>query len=187
MNIRSCIAAALLMGAASCGEGTTRPADGTQLLLTDSPFPYGDVARVEVFIEEVDASASVDTVGTGSGWVTITRPQQAFDLLTLQRGSTALLGHVDLPAGEYQAIRMTIDPARSHVYRPDGGEVVVHWPSSASGKVVMHALVEDPLVVADGAKIVIDFDVGRSFLVLESSPIQLVFSPWIRAVNEATH
>src|SRR6185369_12785004 len=128
------------------------------------------VARVDVFIEAVDASQSVDTSGTGSNWVTIAQPGQPFNLLELQRGSTALLGASDLPAGEYQAVRMTIDPARSHVYRPNGDEVVVHWPQTPTGLIVMHALVEDPLAVAPGAKIVIDFDVGRSFLVLETFP-----------------
>jgi hypothetical protein len=185
MKLRSLIGAAALLVGAACTDTSISPSGHTQVLLTDSPFPYDDVSRVEVFIEEVDGSQSVDTTGTGSNWVTIAQPQAAFNLLQLQRGSTALLGSAELPAGEYRALRMTIDPSRSHVYRPNGDEVVVHWPQTPTGLIVMHALVEDPLAVAPGAKIVIDFDVGRSFLVLESSPTQLVFSPWIRAVNDA--
>jgi hypothetical protein len=178
-------AAAIVIAAVSCTDTTITPSGHTQVLLTDSPFPYDGVARVDVFVEEVDASQSVDTSGTGSNWVTIAQPAQAFNLLELQRGSTALLGSSELPAGEYRAVRMTIDPARSHVFAPNGDEVVVQWPQTPSGKIVMHALVEDPLAVAPGAKIVIDFDVGRSFLVLKTLPLQLVFSPWIRAVNDA--
>ncbi|MBI2795830.1 MAG: hypothetical protein HYX65_03890 [Gemmatimonadetes bacterium] len=36
-----------------------------------------------------------------------------------------------------------------------------------------------------GARIVIDFDVGRSLLVLESMPRQFVLIPWLRSVNDA--
>ena len=185
MKIGRILVAAAALVFAACTDGQAPPTGGTQVLLTDSPFPFDDVAHVNVYIESVDASVDLDTTGTGADWVSIAQPMQAFDLLSLQGGTTAVLGNADIPAGQYRAVRMTIDPSQSHVYRPNGDEVVVHWPVTPSGKIIMHALVEEPLATGDGAKIVIDFDVGRSFLVLESFPTQLVFSPWIRAVNDA--
>ncbi len=170
---------------AACVDEPGGPGAGdVQVLLTDAPFPFESVQRVDVFIEQVDASEQVDTSGAAT-WTTIARPQQAFNLLDLQRGSTALLGNVTLPAGQYRAVRMTIDPARSRIVLQGGQDAVVHWPVTPGGLIVLHALVEQPLAVGAGAKIIIDFDVGRSFLVLESLPPQFVFIPYIRAFNEA--
>ena len=176
--------AGLMVGSACTDNGSGPNSGGTQVLLTDAPFPYEDVARVDVYIKSVEASAEFDT-STGVNWISIATPEQAFNLLELQRGSTALLGDAELAAGQYAAIRMTIDPAQSSITMDDGSLATVHWGHTAGGLITMHALVEEPLATGPGARIVIDFDVGRSFLVLESFPEQFVFSPWIRAVNEA--
>ncbi|MBI2795831.1 MAG: DUF4382 domain-containing protein [Gemmatimonadetes bacterium] len=55
-------------------------------------------------------------------------PERVFDLLQFQRGSTALLGDVDLAARQYRAIRMTIDPSKSSVVLHDASSANVHWP-----------------------------------------------------------
>ncbi len=185
---RTLMTAAVLLALlpAACVDEAGGPGSGeVQVLLTDAPFPFESVERVDVFIEQVDASEQVDTSGAGVTWATIARPQQAFNLLELQRGSTALLGNVNLPAGQYRAVRMSIDPARSRIVLVGGQDAVVHWPVTPGGLIVMHALVEQPLAVAAGAKIILDFDVGRSFVVLESAPPQFVFIPYIRAFNDA--
>lgn len=188
LSVRNGLLAVLVAGlvvASACTDNGSGPnTGGTQVLLTDAPFPYEDVARVDVYIKSVEASAEFDT-STGVNWISIAQPEQAFNLLELQRGSTALLGDAELPAGQYAAIRMTIDPAQSSITMDDGSLATVHWGHTSGGLIIMHALVEEPLATGPGARIVIDFDVGRSFLVLESFPEQFVFSPWIRAVNEA--
>jgi hypothetical protein len=62
----------------------------------------------------------------------------------------------------------------------------VQWP--VSGELTLYALVEHPLMITTeaGGHIVIDFDVGRSFLLLGSVGAgSFQFLPWIRAVNDA--
>jgi hypothetical protein len=128
----------------------------------------------------VEASTSADTA-LGQQWTIVAEPGRVINLLDLQAGTTTLIGEVDLPAGQYRAIRVTINTALSSVVGIDG----THWPVAwgVPGPLTMYALVEDELAIpSDGARIVIDFDVGRSFQILGD---QLVFLPWLRAINES--
>jgi hypothetical protein len=94
---------------------------------------------------------------------------------------TTLIGEGDIPAGQYHAVRITIDPTLSSVTATDGSQVPVAWGQNAA--FTIYAGVENPLPVSGaGARVVIDFDVGRSFRVAGSG---LLFIPWLRAVNES--
>lgn len=180
------IAAALAL-AAACSDGTTGTAGGgrTQILLTDAPMGVDSlvprsVARVDLFVVRIDASASTDTgAAAGDAWVTVAQPQRAFNLLELQNGTSALAGEADLPAGQYRAVRVVIDVARSGITWSDGSAASVHWP--VAGQLALYALVESPLDVPPaGTKIVIDVDAGRTFA--SDGAGGFLFIPWLRAV-----
>lgn len=185
--------AALALSAAlaipiACSDGTA-PGGGngngsTSVLLTDAPFPYDSLQSVNVYVVSIAASVTGDTTA-GAPWVTIAEPHRAFDMLDLQNGRTALAGAADIPAGEYKAVRMVIDTDSSSIITKDGLDASVDWQSSA-GRPVLYALVERPVSVPeDGASIVIDFDVGRSFLCPIEGCSSFIFSPVLRAVDEA--
>jgi hypothetical protein len=172
-----------LVELACARDGTLDPPSNglTRVLLTDAPFPFDQVSRVDVFIVSVAAADVPDTLASADPWVTIAEPHSSFNLLELQRGTTTIVGESLLPVGLYQAVRVVIDADLSSITMKDGSEAVVDW--QRQGEVALHALVEDPLdVPVEGAQIVIDFDVGRSFLPMGNG---FVFIPWIRAVNEA--
>jgi hypothetical protein len=165
---------------------------GTRVLLTDAPFPFDQVSRVDVYIVSVDASETADTLDPGRQWTNIVTPRQRFNLLDLQQGATALVGEGDIPAGQYQAVRVVIDTDSSSISYRGGGFAQIRWP--VAGELALHALVEEPVdVPQSGGEIVIDFDVGRSFAVNEwkadsigpTGGPDFFFIPWIRAVNEA--
>jgi hypothetical protein len=163
--------------------GTTTGKGTTQVLLTDAPFPYDSIAHVSIFVEHIEASPSSDTTPANHDWVTVASPNAAFDLLALQNGRTASLGEGALPTGRYHAIRMVLNTDRSSIVNRDGATVPVTWGSSA-GEPTLYALVESPIDVAGGGSVVIDFDVGRSFLCPGTSCTgELVFSPVFRAVD----
>ena len=153
------------------------------MFITDSPFPYDAVARVDIHIVRIDASASLDTTGLDPAvWVPVVEPRRTVNLLELTAGTKSLLGEVDLAAGQYRALRVVINTALSSITMRDGSAAAVQWPMQ--GELTLYAYVEDPLAVEpDGARIVLDFDVGRSFLPQGTNGF--VFLPWIRAVNEA--
>jgi hypothetical protein len=177
--------AAIALAALGCSDATTGNGRGgrTRVYLTDAPFPYGDIAAVNVYIARIEASGSIDTTGLNpQQWVTIATPERTFNLLDFQGGTTTLLGEADLPADEYAAVRVVVNTNRSSVVRNDGSMAPVHWP--LSGDLELYAIVEPVLSVPSaGAQIVLDFDVGQTFL--DDGNGGFYFSPWIRAVNEA--
>src|SRR3989454_6724283 len=123
---------------------------------------------------------------SGGDWVVIAEPRQTFDLLQLQPGTTAIVGEGQIPAGEYHAIRMTIDTSLSSIRVP-AGQVPVNWNNySGSNEMPLYASVDYPVNVAsDGAEIVIDFDVGRSFRWALYGTREFTLFPWLRAISTA--
>lgn len=168
---------------AGCGDDPTPPggAGETRIKLTDAPFPYDSVERVELYVVRIAASTQADTAD-GAQWVTVATPRRRFDVLALQQGTTALVGSGELPAGSYRAVRMVIDTDSSGIVLRDGSDAQVQWP--VAGELALHALVEAPMDVTEaGADIVIDVDLGHSFFHWGGN--RFSFMPVIRAVNEA--
>jgi uncharacterized protein DUF4382/carboxypeptidase family protein len=156
----------------------------TRVFITDAPFPFDTVGSVNIFVTKIEACACLDTTDQSGTWVTIATPNKSFDLLTLQQGATAFVGQGAIEAGKYAQIRMTIDANQSSIKYVGGSNATVIWPNS--GLVVLNAAVENPLAVsATGAEIVIDFDVGRSFLYDFSGNKDFLMFPSLRAVNIA--
>jgi len=183
------LAVALLTVHGCYRDDSSGPPHGKPLarvLLTDAPFPYDSVASVNVYVVRIEASTGLDTSGGGQ-WVLITEPQKAFNLLDLQQGTTAFVGAGELPAGQYHAIRMTIDTSLSSIVWNNGSTAPVNWQNySGSNEEPLYALVEYPVTVpTDGADIVIDFDIGRSFLYNFLGTNEFILAPQLRAINAA--
>lgn len=178
------------LGTACQDTPSAGPAGGSgvaRVFLTDAPFPYDLVDRVEVYVVEIAASTQPDTGADATqGWVTIAEPRQRFDLLELQQGTTTLVGEGQLPADDYRAVRLTLNADSSRLIMRDGRVASVDWQSTVP-VFSLHALVESPIGVDSlaGADIVIDFDVGRSFIYGISFCCDFLFIPWVRAVNAA--
>jgi hypothetical protein len=182
----------------TCDDHVIEPLDGslTRTLLTDSPFPFSRVSRVDVYIVSVSASLSADTGSTATGFVALATPNRRINLLNLQNGSTDELGAVRLPSGAITAVRMVIDTDSSSITLKDGTVLTarskpgIAWQSSA-GRPVLNALIHEQITLPDtGATIVIDFDVGRAFIPgYDVTPLTdslgFVFSPVLGAASVA--
>jgi len=182
------LAAALCLGGACYQDDTTFPPTlpVARVLLTDAPFPHDSVASVNVYVVRVEAKAHV---GPAAGeWAVVAEPRRVFNLLQLRRGTTAFLGERELQAGQYHMIRMTIDTSESSIVWKDGSRARVNWENgSGSNEQAVYAVVQYPMNVAlSGAEIVIDFDVGRSFLYDFYGARDFTFVPQLRAVDAAT-
>ncbi len=169
------------------------PATATHILLTDDPFPYDRVARVDVYVVSVSVSLSPDTSGTGS-FVTVATPNRRIDVLALQGGDTDELGALKLPTGIITAVRLVIDTDSSSITLKDGRLLTgtsspgIAWQSSA-GRPVLNALVHEQIAVPDsGGRVVIVFDVGEAFIPVSamnpsSTDSGFVFSPFFTALD----
>lgn len=157
----------------------------TRVLITDAPFPFDTVESVDIYFISISASMEPDT-GNDAGsmhWVPIVEPHRQINLLSLQRGDTALLGEKEIPADQYKAIQVVIDVDSSAIRFKNGSQAVVRWGSS--GRQALHTFVEAAMdVPSEGADIVLDFDVGMSFPHNNLGDGAFDFFPFIRAVNE---
>jgi hypothetical protein len=157
---------------------TARP---TRVFVTDDPFPYDTVARVDLYIESIAINTSADTSATAN-WVTLATPNRRINLLDYQNGDAALLDSASVPAGQYGAVRVVLDTDSSRIVATTGAEMHIDWQSSA-GHPTLYAYVEHPIGIPDsGAAVVVDFDVGQSFF-WETQHNHFIFSPVFRAVE----
>ena len=197
------LAAASLASVAACGDDTG-PGMGTlSVVLTDAPVPFDSVARADLHVLRVDAKlaesseqqAAQDADGAENGtdpsrdWVTIAAPDRLIDLLALQRGVVTDLGSATLPTGSYRGFRLVLDTERSSVTLVDGtvlrGGDGIEFPSGAQSGIKIN--LRDPIrVTADSTVLVLDFDLGSSFVMRGNSLSQngLLFKPVIRAMAE---
>jgi hypothetical protein len=165
----------------------------TAVFLTDAPFPFDDITRVDIHVREIALSEALDTAAGAPGWVVLASPDRSFNLLDLQNGSTALLGESEIPPGQYHAVRLVFDPARSTMTHADGrtietaattpGTPGINWQAKGTTP-NLFALVEEAMAIDEnGEEIVIDFDVGRSFLYDGNDGF--TFLPYLRAITRA--
>jgi hypothetical protein len=76
IRVASALALVLVAGACDNGGGTVAPSGNvTHTLITDAPFPFHRVARVDLYIVSVSASLSPDT-GAGGSFVTLATPKR---------------------------------------------------------------------------------------------------------------
>ena len=186
---------ALVLGACSDSGPSSSTTGVLSARLTDAPFPFASVKSADMFVVRIDAKMDeasdadvADTTTPGSnadpshGWVTIAEPNQSYNLLDLQNGTTVNLGQTTLPTGNYRGFRLILDTDKSSITLTDGTTADIVWPSAAQTGVKI-TLTKPIEVTADGTQMVLDFDLGSSF-VLRGSTIKangLLFKPVIRA------
>ncbi len=186
---------AIILPAATCSDSSVAPGAGaTHTLLTDDPFPYYRVGRVDLFVVSVSASIAPDTAGSANGFKTLATPNRSINVLALQNGLTDELGTADLRSGAITAVRMVIDTDRSSITLKNGAvlrsntQPGIAWQSSA-GQPVLNAINFEQMQVPDtGATVVIVVDVGQMFMPWQyldstSTDSGFVFLPQLRAAD----
>ncbi len=155
-------------------------AEPTQVFLIDAPFPYDQVARVDVYIVRVAAGTSADTTDGAPG--VIAAPHRAFNLLALGNGAAAKLGEGILLSGQYVQFLITMDADSSSITLQDGTVLTnrttpgINWGGYPS-RFSFGLLTDPPVRVADsGATVIIDFDLGRSFSAVDPANAAAGFS-----------
>ena len=195
---RKIIAALAVAGTivAACSEssnGLIESGNGNVTVrLTDAPFPFSQVKRVDVYVVRIEGKlAETDSAQAANpdsdGWITLVSPNTSINLLTLTGGTTATLGVASLPVGTYKSFRMIIDTDQSSVTLNDNSKPEVKWPGS--GKNGIKIKLDQPFEVTNGTTdLLIDFDVGRSFVMRgnDISKNGLLFKPVIHGATVQT-
>jgi hypothetical protein len=167
------------------GTGTLR------VLVTDKPYPYEfitealvTVTRVDVHqVEDGDDGNANDNTGDAGNtnendnvsegddddgsWLTVFQGEETFNLLELRNGRTDLLALADLPAGQYNQMRVVVTAGQ--VTLTDGRVFPLNVPSGEQTGIKLHFTFE----VADGEEsvLLLDVDLSRAFSAIPSGHI----------------
>ncbi len=173
---------------AACSDSSGTGTGLLRVRLTDAPFPFSEVARVDVYVVRVDArktpvtDAATADEANHEGWTTVATPNALINLLDLRNGKTLALGETSLPIGSYNSFRLILDTSKSSITLADGSTPPISFPSA--GQSGLKVRLDEPVVVTeDGSTLILDFDVGRSFVMRGNSTANgFNFKPVIRAV-----
>jgi len=183
----ACAIAAFATAACSDSAGT-----GTGLLtvrLTDAPFPFSNVAAVDVYVVRIDAKQAQSTDAeaadeSSQGWTTVATPNALINLLDLGSGKTVNLGATTLPTGTYQSFRLILDTDKSSITLKDGTKPQISFPSA--GHSGIKVILDEPISLTEnGSVTTLDFDIGRSFVMRGNDAKNgFNFKPVIHAVAQ---
>jgi hypothetical protein len=161
--------------------------------MTDAPFPIDLVESATVTITKVEIRKAGDGISDGTPFMTLwenSEEPKEFSLLELQNGVVAELLDLEIPAGEYNQIRLYVDEAGLEL-KEDGGNFTVKVPSGQQTGIKI--FIEPGLIVEGGltSELLLDFDLSNSFLMQGNTDTPagikgFHFKPVIRAVNNST-
>lgn len=169
---------ALVTGCDDNSTGSEGDTGTMQVVLHDAPTNYQEV---NVHIDRVEVNNSADSE---TGWVTISEPNQTYDLLELTNGATEVLGSKELEAGTYEQIRLILaDDGHTVVVNDTEHDLAVPSGQQTGIKLNINAEIEPDITYT----ILLDFDASRSVVELgnEQSGIEYQLKPVIKATNEA--
>lgn len=188
------LAAAFLIACESDNAPGPQGSGTLVVKLTDAPFPFELVAEANVTIFKIDArlaepleetDASEET-GDGSPFVVLMEEEISVNLLELTNGLTAELADIEVPAGNYDLVRVYVKGV--DVVLNDGTTYDLKVPSGEQTGIKV--FINPELVVSTGltTDVLLDFDVSRSFIAKGSmnSPAGITgfnFKPVIKATN----
>jgi hypothetical protein len=162
---------------ALCGCPAVDNPDGTgrlRVAVTDKPFPFEYIRSAKLTITQVDVRAveatddpnadpndpnEPNSPAASGGFVTIFRGTREFDLVELRNGRTDLLADANVPAGEYDQMRLVV--TKGIVTLTDGRTFDLRVPSGSSSGIKLHFL----FTVTDGEEtpLLLDVDLSRAF------------------------
>src|SRR4051812_5371260 len=178
------------VGVAGCSDSSGTSAGVLSVRLTDAPFPFSEVSRVDVFVVRVDARKTEPTDDEAADetdqtdWTTVASPATMVNLLDLADGKTMNLGAATLATGTYDGFRIIIDPSKSSMTLADGSHPDIKFPGAGHSGIKVK--LDQPIELTEnGSVMTLDFDVGRSFVERGNGAMNgFIFKPVVRAVAQ---
>lgn len=168
-----------------CNDEANDMSKGTLIIsLTDAPFNYELLKEANVTINKIELREKGQEE---SSFIVLSEDEKNINLLDLQNGITEELVNLEVPAGDYDLLRLYI--TKSSVVLKEGTEFDLKVPSSMQSG--LKVFVKPDLSVAGGltTELLLDFNVGRSFVPKGNIELQSFngfnFKPVIRAVNKS--
>lgn len=157
--------------------------------VTDAPFPVNFIESATVTIIKVEIRKAGDGISDGNPFIVLWEGSETFNLLELRNGVVDELLDLEIPAGEYNLIRLYVDEASLKIKDGDNFNVKVPGGQQTGIKI----FIVPGLIVEGGltSELLLDFDLSGSFVLRGNidSPAGIkgfIFKPVIRAVNNST-
>jgi len=177
---------ATLLFSGSCD--TTDHIDGTNgkliIKITDDPFNISYIESASVTITKVEIRKADDS--EGYPFMVISEDTLTYDLINLRNGITEDLLNIDIPAGNYDLVRLYVSDASLKIKDlPDVFKVKVPSGSQTGIKLFIN-----PVLQVEGgltSELLLDFNLSRSFVMRGNLNTAIkngfIFKPVIRASN----
>jgi hypothetical protein len=157
--------------------------------VTDAPFPVNFIESATVTIIKVEIRKAGDGISDGNPFIVLWEGSETFNLLELRNGVVDELLDLEIPAGEYNLLRLYVDEASLKIKDGDNFNVKVPGGQQTGIKI----FIVPGLIVEGGltSELLLDFDLSGSFVLRGNidSPAGIkgfIFKPVIRAVNNST-
>lgn len=162
--------------------------------VTDAPLPIDSVEEANVLITKIEIRKVIDTTiyeADTASWpfLTLWEGSKEFNLMELRNGIKEELVDLEVPAGDYDLIRLYVDSASISI--KGHGSFDMKVPSGAQTGIKL--FVEPALKVTGGltTELLLDFNLEKSFVMKgnPNSPAGIkgfIFKPVIRAVNNTS-
>jgi hypothetical protein len=165
---------AALLVTATIFSGCLQSGNGTLVLqITDAPSSL-NITHANVTISQIQVHMSAGGGNnTTAGWYTVVNDSQTFDLIAIQ-DVKELLGSVNLSAGMYTQIRLTVDKC---IITVNGTAYNCTVPSEA-----IKLIQPFELKTNQTTTLTLDFDAEKS--ITENGSHQYKFKPVIKVIQE---
>jgi hypothetical protein len=173
----------------ACEESVDNSDTGRLLVkLTDDPFPTDLVSQANVKITKIEIRKAQSEL-EGNPFIVLSEETFIYNLLELRNGITADLVDIEVPAGDYDLVRLYVDSAG--IQLKDDREFGLKVPSGSETGIKI--FIDPSISVVGGltAELVLDFEVSQSFIV-QGDPYSVagingfIFTPVIHAANAST-
>jgi len=178
-------AAAFLLITGACSETKDNAGDGRLVIkMTDDPFDISGIESATVTITKVEIKKVGDGISDGSPWMILSEEIVTLDMIDLRNGVTETLLDLEIPAGEYDQVRLYVGEAGLKL-KDNEDPYTVKVPSGSQTGIKIH--ISPFLEVSDGltAELLLDMDLSRSFILRGNMRNNngFIFKPVIRAAN----
>lgn len=182
------LAAALLLFSGGCDKVSSGDGQGNLVIkVTDDPFDISSIESATVTITKVEIKKAGDGVSDGNPFVVLSEDTVTIDLINLRNGVTETLLELEIPAGEYDQIRLYVEEAGLKLKDFDES-YNVKVPSGKQTGIKLH--INPSIVISGGltSEVLIDFDLSGSFVLRGNMNNNngFIFKPCIRAANLTT-
>lgn len=203
-NIKYFFVTLILIAVASCAnDNTTGPVGTLSLKLTDAPMHYDQFMSASVTIDKIEIGNSNDA----NSFMTLTDTPMKYNLLELVNGITSTMATTEIPAGDYDLMRLYISSTEMKMINGDSFTYNMNQDGYSGSGMMQNGMMlnnqnrsidiqlDHLLTISNGSmsEFLIDMDVDQSFMLegvnydntMMMSMTGFTFMPTMRFVDMA--